>query len=60
MSYLIDELQDKYVRRMQELVLCTDIEYAHGEADELLCEFIKEMGCDELIEIYYKVSKWHA
>jgi hypothetical protein len=37
-----------------------DTEVTHIIADELLCELLKHLGYDELIEIYEKVDKWYA
>lgn len=37
-----------------------DVEKAHGKADDILCEALKQFGCVELVELYEKVEKWYS
>ena len=37
-----------------------DIEKAHGKADDILCEALKQLGYNELVELYEKVEKWYS
>ena len=37
-----------------------DQESAHIEADEILCNFLKDLGYDTLLECYWDIPKWYA
>ena len=49
----------KHIEKMQECVEDGDAESAHGKADQLLCEFLRELGYNELAEKYDEVKKWY-
>ena len=53
-------LTRKYVALMQDQVGGYDPEVAHGEADNLLCALLRELGFDEVVDLYEKVDKWYA
>ena len=50
----------KLCERMKALQDELDVEDAHGKADDILCDALKELGCGELVELYDKVEKWYA
>jgi len=54
------KLHAEYVEKMKMCIENGDIEMAHSDADELLCEFLRKLGYDELVEKYLKVYKWYA
>lgn len=37
-----------------------DPEYAHIEADELLCKVLMDEGYDELVEWFKSLEKWYS
>ena len=37
-----------------------DKEDAHIKADNILCNLLKELGFEKLVELYRKVPKWYA
>lgn len=37
---------------------CTEV--AHKEADDALCDLLKALGHDDVVELYEQVSKWYA
>ena len=37
-----------------------DTEMAHGNADDLLCEFLTALGYADVVAEYDKVDKWFA
>ena len=45
---------------LQKLQGDMDTEYAHGKADDILCEFLESLGYFEIVEEYNKVDKWYA
>lgn len=50
-----------YTERMRELANNDDdIEARHVEMDDLMCEILKEMGFNELVDIFNETEKWYA
>lgn len=47
---------------MQQLVKCKtgDTEADHCNADEVVYEFLKTLGFDDVAKAYAKVEKWYA
>jgi len=37
-----------------------DVESAHADADQALCDLLKALGYKKVVEEYDKVEKWHA
>ena len=37
-----------------------DVEGAHIEADEVLCDLLKQVGFTKVVEVYNKLEKWYA
>ena len=37
-----------------------DEETNHEEADDILCEFLKRLGYENIVEVYDLISKWYA
>ena len=37
-----------------------DTEMAHCAADEILCEFLRELGHEDVVDEWDKVDKWYA
>ena len=63
----MDETKYKeYVERMknadnEDAYPCpNDCEDWHITADDILCEFLSELGYKELVEAYLNIPKWYA
>jgi len=54
------ELQQKYVKLLEEQHPNNDYESAHSNADGLLCDLLLELGYDEVVEAWDGVGKWYA
>jgi len=37
-----------------------DEEFAHPDADAVLCDLLKELGFEDVVELYEKIPKWYA
>lgn len=35
-------------------------DYAHGHADDFLCELLRELGYTEAVEIFERMEKWYS
>lgn len=38
----------------------SDIEMAHGEADDAVMDFLKSEGHEDIVELFNKIEKWYA
>lgn len=47
-------------KEMQECVNNIDLEAAHYDADELLCELLNQLGYSDIVDLYNLVGKWYA
>lgn len=57
---LTKEQKDKFIKELKELSNDNDIEVSHITADNILCEILSLLDCDEIVEEYDKISKWYA
>ena len=37
-----------------------DPEADHEEADTILCEFLSELGYDDIVNLFQQINKWYA
>ncbi len=59
MTYETDD--DRYAEQMQKIAERDDLEVAHAQADELLCEILKAIGgYEKTLAAYESVGKWYA
>lgn len=49
-----------YASKIHELSGSRDIESSHADADEYLCDLLKHLGYDIVVEEYYKLDKWYS
>lgn len=54
------ELAEQYEHDMELLVTKYASEEGHMQADGILCDLLKYLGYDRLVEIYYDIPKWYA
>lgn len=52
--------KNKYLERLKKLQNNYDIEAAHSEADNILCEILMEFELEDILEAYENVPKWYA
>jgi len=52
--------KEQAMKQMAEIEPEGDYEIGHGIADWILCEFLKELGHEDLVDLYDKVGKWYA
>ena len=56
----MDELRKKAIEELEELQDSGDVEMAHGEADVILMNLLRELGYDDVVDAYGLVPKWYA
>lgn len=49
--------KEELIKKLEELQKDTDLERSHGEADDLLLEYIND---NDIREAYDKLDKWYA
>lgn len=54
------EMQQKYVKLLEEQQHNNDHESAHSNADGLLCDLLLELGYYKVVEAWAGVGKWYA
>lgn len=54
------EKYEEYVTRLKELIEISDYEFAHSEADKVLCDLLEQLGFMEIVETWQEVGKWYA
>ena len=50
---------EDYLKRLKECERY-DTECAHGRADEILCELLRELGYSDIVDAYEDIDKWYA
>ena len=56
-----EDIIKEAIEKMKECVKNNgDIEVAHLDADNILCDVLTQLGYKELVDIYKKVDKWYA
>ena len=60
MTKKLKEIVDQAIIGLRKLQCCSDVEGAHADADDILCQVLKAFGLQELVEEYDKVEKWYA
>lgn len=53
-------IEERIIHELQLLQKSDDTEIAHYKADDLLCEFIHQLGYTDVVEEYSKIEKWYA
>ena len=48
------------IEKLVALQVNYDTEEAHVEADELLMDFLSNLGYDDVVKEYDKIEKWYA
>ena len=54
------ELANEAIKRLKEADKIGDEETAHVIADRVLCELLKELGYQSVVDAFDDVSKWYS
>ena len=58
---VLNRMADEMVRQLRELQeKYGDPEFAHSEADSILCDLLIALGYDRVVQEWAKVPKWYA
>lgn len=52
--------KEEAVKTLKEIQQYNDAETAHLEADDVLTQFLQELGYYDVVEEYDKIDKWYA
>lgn len=55
-----ENLKELALEALKVLEDFKDVEYAHVEADKVLCSLLKHEGYEEVVELFNKLKKWYA
>jgi hypothetical protein len=53
-------LTTKALAKLRPLLGSPDPEVAHGDADDVLCELLRSLGFNEVVDVWEKAPKWYA
>ena len=48
------------VEELKKLQESNDPEDAHERADDILCQLLESMNCEEAVKEFEKIGKWYA
>ena len=51
---------EEFCEQMKALQDEWDIEEAHGKADDILCEVLRKLGYNRIVDLYEKIDKWYS
>ena len=51
---------EEFRARMQEIANRRDIEEGHSDADDLMCQALRDLGYEDGVAIYRAMPKWYA
>jgi len=54
------QVYDDYVMAMKEAAQNDDGETAHRDADGLLTDLLEALGCKEIVNSFYDVTRWYS
>lgn len=57
---LTEKERNIVLKRLQDTQTWRDIENAHVEADDILCEVLLKLGYKDIVDEFVKVHKWYA
>ena len=55
-----EDIIKETVERLEAIEKSGDTEGGHIEADDILCEVLKDLGCQEIVDAFEKLDKWYA
>ena len=63
----IVRIDEKYKKRLQEIIEEFESdpdnyteESAHIDADNIICDLLKDLGYEDIVKIYNKIPKWYS
>ena len=60
MEAMDEKIRKLYLARLKTIAEETDIEDAHIEADQILCDILDMLGYHDIVEAYNSIEKWYA
>lgn len=51
---------EAFTVNMRNIAQMPDVEDAHGQADELMCELLRSLGYEEGVKLFERMDKWYA
>ncbi len=52
--------REEALKRLDALAESGDTEAAHSEADDILCDLLKELGYGAVVAAWEQIDKWYA
>lgn len=52
--------KEEAIKKLLEIQKSVDIEIAHGDADDVLCDLLISLGYEDVVIEYNAIEKWYA
>jgi hypothetical protein len=52
--------REEAIAKLKALHGSTDVEAAHGEADQVICDLLTALGYGDVVVAYDDVEKWYS
>jgi len=52
--------KEHVLSELERFAKSSDTEGAHVDADQILCEFLKSLGYDDVVSAFNRIVKWYA
>lgn len=51
---------EEFAKKMKEIKMECDIEDAHAEMDDLMCDVLIQLGYKDGVDVFNSTDKWYA
>ena len=51
---------EEFKNAMEAVFKSHDIELRHAEADQIMCDTLRELGYEDGVKVFEEAYKWHA
>lgn len=52
--------KEQAIEKLKDVSTWSDTEQAHFKADDILCDLLCELGCEDVVLEFSKIKKWYA
>ena len=57
---MTEEMKQSFINRLKDAQNSGDIEAAHYDGDDVLCEALIALGYKDIVEEWEQIPKWYA
>lgn len=57
---IFEDFAQRFEREMLDACRTKDIEIRHRVMDNIMCDFLEEIGCTEGVKIFKETKRWYS